>query len=274
MRRTAPVTRHGISSRAGIALAALALFATPLHGDSAFTAGVGLEQKLGSTVPLDSTFVDEAGGPVSLSDLVRTPTILALVYYRCPNACDYLLTGIADTLTALPSEPGKEYTVITISIDPSETPADARKAKRIGLESIGKPFPATAWRFLTGSQASIDAIATAVGFHYARNADGFDHPVALVILSPTGKIVRYMLGADFLPADMQLSLMEAQQGIVGQTIAKVMRICFRVDPQSHRLVFNTLRVVGAVTLAGAAVLVVFLVVTTRRRRHAGPGSQG
>ena len=206
--------------------------------------------------------------------LIHTPTILALVYYQCPNVCDYLLTGLAGTLSALPSVAGADYNVVTISIDPAETPADARKAKRIALETIGRPFPADAWRFLTGSEASIDAVAGAVGFHYAKSAGGFDHPVALVILSPQGKVVRYMPGADFLPADMTLSLLEAQKGVIGQTIAKVMRICFRVDPASHRLVFNVLRVVGAVTLAGAAALVIFLVALGRRRRHPRPHAAG
>jgi protein SCO1 len=249
---------------------ALLLFPLSIRADSAFASGpgvVGIEQKLGSFVPLDVSFTDETGAAVTLARLIHTPTILALVYYQCPNVCDYLLTGLAGTLGALPSLAGTDYNVVTISIDPVETPADARKAKRIGLETIGKPFPEDAWRFLTGNEASIDVVANAVGFRYAKSAGGFDHPVALVILSPTGKIVRYMMGADFLPADMQLSLMEAQKGVVGQTIAKIMRICFRVDPTSHQLVFNALRVVGAVTLLGATGLVVFLIVLTRRRRR-------
>jgi protein SCO1 len=257
---------------------AIILVSRPVRADSAFATsagGVGIEQNLGAVIPLYVSFTDETGVAISLARLVHAPTILALVYYQCPNVCDYLLTGLAGTLAALPANAGTDYNVVTISINPAETPADARKAKRIGMETIGKPFPADAWRFLTGSEASIDAVANAVGFHYQKSSGGFDHPVALVILSPTGKIVRYMLGADFLPADMQLSLMEAQKGVVGQTIARIMRICFRVDPTSHKLVFNALRVVGAVTLVGAAALVVFLIIVTRRRRrrtgHAAPG---
>jgi len=275
MAETAQSREYRIAWIPSVAILAVLLLTSPAHADSAFapaSAPVGIEQKLGSYVPRDTPFIDENGAVVSLASLIHTPTILALVYYQCPNVCDYLLTGLAGTLSALPAVAGKEYEVVTISIDPTEKPADARKAKRIALETIGRPFPADAWRFLTGSEASIDAVANAIGFHYAKNSGGFDHPVALVILSPQGKVVRYMPGADFLPADMTLSLMEAQKGVIGQTIARVMRICFRVDPASHRLVFNVLRVVGAVTLAGAAAFVLFLI--TRRRRHPRPDPLG
>jgi protein SCO1/2 len=105
-----------------------------------------------------------------------------------------------------------------------------------------------------------------------RNGDGFDHPVAIVILSPGGTIVRYMYGADFLPADLKLSLMEAQEGRIGQTIAKLARICFRVDPKSHTLVFMTTRVVASVTLVLAGALAAYLVIAGRKRRRRFSGS--
>ena len=234
--------------------------------ESAFS-DIGIAQKLGSRASLDARFVGENGEPLALRDLVTKPTILALVYYNCPNVCDYLLTGLAGVLGPLPAEPGVDYNVVTISIDPDETPKEARKAKRIGLESIQRPFPPSAWRFLTGDEKNIHAVAESVGFHYMRNGDGFDHPVAIVILSPRGTIVRYMYGADFLPADLKLSLMEAQRGTIGTTIAKLARICFRVDPKSHTLVFMTTKVVASITLLFAAALVAYLVISARRRRR-------
>jgi protein SCO1 len=239
--------------------------AAAFAADSAFP-DIGIDQKLGSPVPLDTRFVGESGEPLSLRQLVTAPTILALVYYNCPNVCDFLLTGLAGVLGPLPAEPGVDYNVVTISIDPDETPKEARKAKRIGLETIQKPFPPGAWRFLTGDEQSIHAVAESIGFHYKRNGDGFDHPVAIVILSPNGKIVRYMYGADFLPADLKLSLMEAQAGKIGPTIAKLVRICFRVDPKSHSIVFMTTRVVASVTLLVAGALAAYLVIAGRRRR--------
>ena len=137
----------------------------------------------------------------------------------------------------------------------------------MGLETIQKPFPPAAWRFLTGDEKNIHAVAESVGFHYMRNGDGFDHPVAVIILSPTGRIVRYMYGADFLPADLKLSLMEAEKGVIGQTIAKIVRVCFRVDPKSHTLVFMTTRVVASITILLAAALAASLVVAGRRRKR-------
>jgi protein SCO1 len=236
------------------------------HTTSSQPGEIGIEQKLGAVVPLDAAFRGEEGEVVTLRQLVTAPTILALVYYNCPNVCDLLLVGLAGVLGPLSAEPGTDFNVVTISIDPKETPAIARESKRRSLQAIQKPFPAGAWRFLTGNHEAIDAVADAVGFRYVENGDGFDHPVALIILSPQGKIVRYMLGADFLASDLRLSLMEAQKGTIGPTIAKLVRICFRVDPNSHKLVFRITRVVATVTLTLAGSFAIWLAVTARRRK--------
>jgi protein SCO1/2 len=229
---------------------------------------VGFYENLGGLVPLDATFHDENGLPVTLRGLIHVPTILALVYYQCPNVCDALLTGVAGSLKSLDAAPGKDYQVITISIDPAETARDARKAKRISLESIEKPFPPSAWRFLTGDAAGIGLVAGATGYRYRRASFGFDHPVGIVILSAGGKIIRYMYGADFLPADLKLSLLEASSGRVGPTIARVLRVCFATDPKSHALVFNLLKILGTATLAAAGMLIGYVIFATVRRRKA------
>jgi protein SCO1 len=245
----------------------------PAHADAAqlVPAGdIGIDEKLGGTVALDAAFADEDGSPVTLRQLIHTPTILSLVYYNCPNVCDYLLTGVAGALKGLEAEPGRDFNVISISIDDRETPSDARRARRIGLESIEKPFPPASWRFLTGTTANIAAVADSVGFRFVRKGSYFDHPVGIMILSPSGQIVRYMNGADFLPADLKLSLLEASQGKVGPTIAKFFRVCFSYDPSSHKLVFKTLKVLATVTHSLAGALVIYLVVAGRKRRKAGP----
>jgi protein SCO1/2 len=231
--------------------------------------GVGIEEHLGSYVPLDASFTTDDGVPITLRELVHTPTILALVYYRCPNACDYLLTSMAGVIGRLPATPVRDYQVLTMTIDEHETLADARKAKRISLESIEAPFPPEAWRFLTGNAENIRKVADAVGFHYVRNGDDFDHPLGLVILSPQGKIVRYMTGTDFLPVDLKMSLMEASTGTVGPTIAKVMRFCFSYDPQNHKFVFNILKITASFTVLVALGLVLYLLLAGRKRRTAG-----
>jgi len=229
---------------------------------------VGFYENPGGLVPLDATFHDETGSAVSLRKLIHVPTILAMVYYQCPNVCDALLTGVAGSLKSLDAVPGKDYQVITVSIDPVETARDARKAKRISLESIEKPFPPAAWRFLTGDAANIGLVTKATGFRYRKVDAGFDHPVGVIVLSAQGKIVRYMYGADFLPADLKLSLLEASSGRVGPTIARVLRVCFTKDPKSHALVFNLLKIVGTATLAAAGLMVGYIVYATAKRRRA------
>jgi protein SCO1 len=251
---------------AALLLVGAAAFSLDRESRESAWSAVGIDEHLGAYVPRDARFRLEDGTPVTLGRLVTKPTILALVYYRCPNACDSMLTGMADVIRRLGATPGKDYQAVMLSIDGDEGPTDARAAKRIALESIMGPFPPEDWRFLTGEEKDIRAVADAVGFRFRRNGDDFDHPLAVVILSPQGKVVRYMTGTDFLPADMRLALLEAQAGTVGPTIARVLRFCFSVDPRNHTLVFNTLKVVAVVTLTVAAALVLYLVLAGRRRR--------
>jgi protein SCO1/2 len=236
------------------------------HTGSEVGVDVGIEEKLGAFVPLDAAFTGEDGRPVSLREVIRVPTVLSLLYYRCANACDTVLVGEATAVRQLSGTPGKDYTLLTVSIDERETPVDALKARRIALASIQKPFPPEAWRFLTGSAESIDRLSDAVGFRFHRNGDDFDHPLGLVILSPAGKVTRYMIGAEFLPMDLSMSILEASAGRVGPTIAKMLRFCFSYDPQNRRFAFNTLKVSAVVILAVVCALGLYLVLTGNRRR--------
>jgi protein SCO1/2 len=253
------------------AFAALALvllpFASLAADGTAAPSSIGIDQRLGNTVPLGAIFTDSDGTRLALGSLLGKPTILTLVYYRCPNVCDYLLTNVAGSLTALAADAGTGFNVVSISINDKESTADALKARRIALETVAAPFPPTAWRFLVGDAVNIRAVADAIGYHFVHNGDYFDHPVALMILSPSGKVVRYMYGESFLPAELKLTLLEARQGIIGASVARLLRVCFAVDPVSHRLVFRTLQVVATVTILVAAGFVLYLVLSIRRRRR-------
>jgi protein SCO1/2 len=220
--------------------------------------GIGIEQKLGQYAPLDLTFADEDGHPVSLRQLIRRPTILALVYLHCPNVCSLLLQNLAEALNRLPAEPLRDYTVLSISFDETEKPGLALQKKKVYLKMIQEPFPEDAWRFLTGDKENIRKLTDAIGFHFRRVGGDFEHPVALIILAPDGKIVRYMYGADPLPLDLKMALVEASQGKIGPAISKVVRFCFSYDPKANKLVFNTLKVTGTVTLVFALSFIVFL----------------
>ena len=226
---------------------------------------IGLDQKLGQLIPLDLRFTDENGRPVTSGELVHAPTILALVYLHCPNVCSLLLQNLADALNRLPAEPGKEYSALSISFDETETPGFASERKKVYLKMIDRPFPADAWRFLTGDKEDIRKLADAVGFHFKRVGEDFEHPVALIILAPDGRIVRYMYGADPLPFDLKLALIEASQGKIGPAIAKVVQFCFSYDRKANKLVFNILRVTGSVTILFALGFVTFLLLKGRKR---------
>jgi protein SCO1/2 len=226
---------------------------------------IGIDEKLGQFIPLDSTFNDENGNPVMLKQLIHTPTILTPVYLHCPNVCSLLLQNLADVLNRLPAEPDKEYRVISISFDEKEKPALAFQKKKTYLKMIQKPFPEDAWRFLTGDKQNIHKLTDAIGFRFKRVGEDFEHPVSLVILSPDGKIVRYMYGADPLPFDLKVALVEASQGRIGPTIAKLVRFCFSYDPKANKLVFNMLRVTGTVTVFFALLFVVFLLFKGKRQ---------
>ena len=232
------------------------------HENSSGT--IGLDQKLGQHIPLDLTFNNEGGHPVRLGPLIHSPTILALVYLHCPNVCSLLLQNLADVLNRLPAEPGRDYTALSISFDERERPDFALQRKKIYLQMINRPFPDRAWRFLTGDKENIRKLTDAVGFHFRRVGEDFEHPVSLIILAPDGKIVRYMYGADPLPFDLKLALVEASQGRIGPAISKIAGFCFSYDPKGQKLVFNTLKVTGTVTLLFALSFVVFLFFRGRR----------
>ena len=231
--------------------------------------GVGIDQKVGQYVPLDLTFADEKGQTVNLRQLIHRPTILALVYLHCPNVCSLLLQNLADALDKLSAEPGKEYGVLSVSFDETEKPGLALQKKNTYLRMIQRPLPEDAWRFLTGEKENIRKLTDGVGFHFKRVGEDFDHPVTLIILAPDGKIIRYMAGVDPLPFDLKMALVEASQGKIGPAITKVVRFCFSYDPKANKLVFNTLKVTGTVTLIFALSFVMFLLFKGKKQHTQG-----
>jgi protein SCO1/2 len=227
--------------------------------------GVGIEEKLGHIIPLDIVFNDESGNQISLRQVIYKPTILAPVYYSCPDVCSFLLYNLAGVLNQISSEPGREYQVVSVSFDETEKPDLAREKKSMYLKMIEKPFPEDAWRFLTGDHENIQILTDAIGFHFKREGRNFLHPVSLIILSSEGKVTRYMYGTEILPFDLKMALLEASEGKVGPTVSKVLRFCFSYDPRGRKYVFNTLKVTGIVTLAFALFFILFLVFKQKRR---------
>ena len=229
---------------------------------------IGLTEHLGSTVPLDLKFVAENGQTVALRDLVDRPTIVSLVYYTCPSVCRPLLDEAAamlGKLQAIDMQPNRDYRVLTISFDDTDSPDGSTRLKDEYYRSLPNGFPRDAWTFLTADSATIAAFTQAVGFGFKRAGVDFAHPTTLVVLSPEGKITRYLTGSEYLPLDIKMSLIEAKQGKVGATIVKFYKFCFSYDPSGEKFVLNTTRIVGLSTLAGVAGIVLFVTASNRRR---------
>jgi protein SCO1/2 len=231
-----------------------------------FVGEVGIDPRPGSPVPGELVLTDEHGRPFRLEEAFGRPVVLSLVYYRCPGICQALLSGVQEVLLGLSLVPGEDYRVVTVSFDPGDRPEDSRRTRENYLAGMGRTFPEDAWVFLTGDSAAIAELTEAVGFHYRRVGEHFVHPTALVVLSPKGRISRYLYGTTYLPADLELAIREAQREKWGTAVAKVLRFCFPYDPESRRFVVSLTRVVGGAVLLVAGLFGGYLVVTSRRHR--------
>ncbi len=238
-----------------------------LEAAAAESSQVGLDEKPGAFVPLDAAFRDETGKEVTLGELIDRPTIIAPVYYHCSNVCNFLQAGLARALPEVKLSPGEDFQVLSVSFDETETPELARKIKHTHITSMAGRFPPDAWHFLTGDLNSIRRLTEAAGYGFQRQGVDFLHPVAIFIVTPDGKIVRYLHGTSFLPMDLTLALMEASEGRVGATIRKVASFCFSYDPENKTYVFNLLRVSATVVFLTAAGFLAFLILGGRKKNH-------
>jgi len=219
---------------------------------------LGLDEKLGDRIPLDLVFRDEQGNPVTLAELVTKPTILAPVYYRCPNVCHFLQGDLARVLPGIKLKAGEDYQVISFSFDETETPELALRTRNTYYSAMKNQYPDKAWRFLTGDLESIRKLTDAAGYHFQRVGTEFLHPVVFFVVSPEGMIVRYLHGTHVVPKDLTLALYEARSGHVGTTIRKMVQYCFSFDPEQKTYVFNILRVSATAILATLAIFAVYL----------------
>ncbi|HYA87531.1 MAG TPA: SCO family protein [Nitrospirota bacterium] len=238
------------------------------HEPTAARADVGIDEKLGHYLPADALFVDENGRHVLLGALIDKPTIIAPVYFACTHECPMLLSGLAQVLGKIElAKPGKDYQVIALSFDESDTPALAQDKKVNYLKAVGRPFPEDAWKFLTGDTENIHKFTDSVGFRFQRDSvHAFSHPVTLVVIAPGGKIVRYIEGTTFLPFEVTMALTEAAENRVGSTTRKVLLYCFSYDPLKKSYVFNILKVTGTAMVLFVGSFFAYLMITSRKQR--------
>lgn len=234
--------------------------------------GVGVEQHLNQQLPLDASFVDESGKTVTLGQYFdgRHPVLLAMVYYQCKILCSEELKGLTGALEMVNYQPGKDFQIVAISIDPAETPAMAASKKREFVRYYGHPESASGWHFLTGQQPAIDAVAKATGFGYKRSPgpdgkmDQFAHVSAIQIVTPEGRIAQYYLGVEYSPQDLRLGLTEASHNKIGTPVDTILTYCYRYDPTLHRHSLLIARIVQAACLLTVLILGSYLLVMFRR----------
>ncbi len=227
----------------------------------------GVDEKLGDYIPLDLKFVDENGDSVQLSQIINKPTILSLVYYRCPGICSPLLSGIVDVVEKIDNIPGEDFVILTVSFDETDNPTLGAQKKKNYMAAFNKTFPSQHWKFLTGDSASIAKLTSAVGFKFKKQGRDFVHPGLITILGEDGKISRYLFGISYLPFDVKMALLEASQGRTGPTINRVLIYCFSYDPDGKKYAFNFLKVTGTIILFFLLLFVVFLIFAGRSRNR-------
>jgi protein SCO1/2 len=230
--------------------------------------GVGIDQKLDEQVPLNTMLKDEAGRDVPLSTYFSKgkPVLLVPVYYRCPMLCTQILTGVESTLKAVTFDPGKDFEVVAVSIDPKDTPELAAAKKQTYLHRYARPNTANGWHFLTGSEANVRPLMDAVGYHYKYDpkTDQYAHASGIMVLTPEGRVSRYFYGVEYAPRDVRLGLVEASQNKIGSPVDAVLLFCFHYDPATGKygaIAMNLLRASAALfALIGGT----FLLIVIRR----------
>jgi len=231
---------------------------------------VGFDQNLDQLVPLETAFRDETGVAVRLGDYFgKRPVVLVFAYYDCPMLCTLVINGLASALDLLSLEPGKDFEIVTVSFNPRDTPAMAAAKKAGYIQRYKRAGAARSWHFLTGDQASIDRLTKAAGFRYAWDAatTQFAHPSGVIVLTPDGRLARYLFGIEYGPRDLRFALIEASTGDVGSPVDTLLLYCYHYDPMNGRYGLAIMRVMRLAGAATVLALGTFILVMVRRERE-------
>ena len=240
--------------------------------------GVGVKEKLENTLPLDLEFVNSDGKTILLGELFASgkPVLLSLNYSDCPMLCRLQLNGLVDGLRDMKLQPGIDFHIVSVSIDPSETPIRARQTKQNYMRSYGRAGTADGWHFLCGKKQAIDSLADAVGFEfkYVPERREYAHAAVTIAITPEGKVSRYLYGVMYPPQTLRLALVEAGEGKVGSTLDRVLLFCFHYDAATGRYapVARKIMSVGAgmtVTAMAIGLVPVWLRKRLTAERHRG-----
>jgi protein SCO1/2 len=215
---------------------------------------VGVTEHLEAKLPLDLEFKDEEGNWVRLGSFFdgERPVILTLNYYRCPMLCGLMLNGVVDGLEQLAWTPGEEFEIVTISINPLETPELARAKKQNYLKRLDRPEAAKGWHFMTGRELEINRLAETVGFSYTYDpvSQEYAHAAVIYVCTPDGRVARYLYGIEYPAKRLKLALLEAAEGTIGSTLDQLILYCYHYDPTNRRyspVAMNIMRLGGGAT---------------------------
>jgi len=235
-------------------------------------ASAGLEQKMNAQVPLDATFRDEHGAPVSLGKFFQPgkPVLLALAYYECPNLCTLVLNGVLETAHQLKFNAGSDYQIVVVSFDPHERPALAAAKKQTYLERYGRKNATEGWHFLTGDQSNIARLLESVGYRvaYDQTTRQWAHPSTVMVLTPGGKVSRYFPGIEYPPREVRLGLIEASHEQIGNLADRVFLLCFHYNPATGKYGFIISRVIQIAGIGTSLLLAGYIAVMVARDRRA------
>jgi protein SCO1 len=226
---------------------------------------VSIDQRLNEQVPFDLKFHDEHGQTVSLGQFFTPgkPVVLSLVYFSCPMLCTEELNGLDRSLKLIPMSIGKDFQVVTVSIDPTDEPILAEAKRDLYTGMYGRPGAANGWHFLTGENSQIKALADSVGYHYAYDPDSkqFAHAALVIVVTGEGKISRYFYGVTYPSRDLRFGLEQASDGKIGSPVDQVLLFCYHYDPHTGKyglVISRVIQLGGAVTLLGLGALIFFL----------------
>jgi protein SCO1/2 len=236
-----------------------------LAQDPIDTVQVGVVEHLNRVIPDGLSFRDENNNPVILKDIIKHPVILALIYFDCPGICPLLLAGVSNVVKNLDMQLGKDYQIITVSFNPLDTPDKALDKKNSFLTPKSKPF-GDSWNYLTGDSADIYKLTNAVGYKFIHAGNDFIHPTCIIILSPEGKITRYLYGTSYLTFDVKMALIEAQKGISRPTINRILDYCFTYDPAGRRYSLAVTKVSATLIIFVAGIFFISLLVRSSRKK--------
>ena len=243
--------------------------------------GIDVREHLGDMVQRGASFVDERGKRVTVADFLdgQHPVILTLNYSKCPMLCSLELNGLVTAMKDVDFTAGKDFKIVTVVLDPKEKPEEARASKTRYVRQYGRADAESGWHFLTGSDASIHAVADSVGFSYGYNEarKEYVHPAAIILLSPTGKITRYLYGIEYKPNTLKLSLAESSEGKIGTSVDKLILYCFHYDETEGSytpVVMNIMRVGGGLTVALlGGFLTTYFLSESRKKKKATPSPE-